>query len=337
MTAQTLRGLDFRGRTIELAVDLAVEGARSYARSRITMGRFGTMPVVLKKRTDDSPEAKAAFAHEIQMGRRLRRRLPQEDSYPAELAMFLLSDRDDEEATWQLMRARGSRLDTVGQLEDEHEWRQFTESMFRALRWLEYAQVVHRDLTPQNVFWDREQRAVHVIDFGLATVVGTRRSATGVGRSPWASSAQLRGAGNVGFADDVYSAGLLAFQLGTGARERDLPPDRATIDNCPLWVRDSLWTHGGRQLPSSLDVLHRLGCEDIRPPSRNIDPIEVGRRLFDDLAARKQDDRRQLMTRPYDPPSQRSEPDPRILRWAVACGVVLMLLVVILALAIGAS
>jgi len=95
------------------------------------------------------------------------------------------------------------------------------------------ANLVHRDVKPGNIFLaeaaSEDPVRVCVLDFGIARVVShdqdTRLTKTGIPLSPaYASPEQLRGERNLTCASDVFSLGVVAYQLLTG--EKPLPADR---------------------------------------------------------------------------------------------------------------
>ena len=88
---------------------------------------------------------------------------------------------------------------------------------------LDYAHrqgVVHRDLKPSNVMIDREGNAF-LTDFGIARAAGGDKDLTGtgllIGTPGYMAPEQARGDGTVDRAADIYSLGVMAFEVLTGA------------------------------------------------------------------------------------------------------------------------
>ena len=86
--------------------------------------------------------------------------------------------------------------------------------------------VIHRDLKPANIRLDARGEPV-VVDFGLAKVPGVdderarAMTTTGqfIGSMPWSSPEQAEGAhGSVDTRSDVYSLGVILYQILTGGR-----------------------------------------------------------------------------------------------------------------------
>jgi len=79
--------------------------------------------------------------------------------------------------------------------------------------------VLHRDLKPENVLMSKRGQ-VKVTDFGVARVLGTRLTATGiiVGSPAYMSPEQLAGVSSqkLSASSDIYSLGVLLYELGEG-------------------------------------------------------------------------------------------------------------------------
>lgn len=81
--------------------------------------------------------------------------------------------------------------------------------------------IVHRDLKPENVLLD-DQGTVKVVDFGLAAMAGLRgedritRSAVAMGTMSYMAPEQRRDAHGVDHRADLYSSGVVLYELLTG-------------------------------------------------------------------------------------------------------------------------
>jgi len=77
--------------------------------------------------------------------------------------------------------------------------------------------IIHRDIKPANIVV-LKSGAVKIVDFGIAQVGGNRLTRTGqiVGSIYYMSPEQLNDSGELDIRTDVYSAGVVLFQLLTG-------------------------------------------------------------------------------------------------------------------------
>ncbi|MEW6433253.1 MAG: protein kinase [Myxococcota bacterium] len=128
--------------------------------------------------------------------------------------------------------------------------------------------VVHRDLKPANVLVDRGGRP-HLVDFGIARMLEHDVRLTATGHAPmtpaYASPEQVRGA-PVATGSDIYSLGVVLYELLTGASPYRVPPDRvdallrAISDDEPEPVsraarRSATHAHLARHIEGDLDAV----------------------------------------------------------------------------------
>ena len=156
-------------------------------------------------------EARDRFFREADMAGRLRH--PDivtvygagEDEGTAYIAMELLSGQD------LSLYAQPARLLPVPQV---------LHIMARVARALAYAHrqgVTHRDIKPANIMIEPERGAVKVTDFGIARIMDSTQTRTGLvlGTPSFMSPEQMAGA-RVDGRSDLYSLGVTMFQLLTG-------------------------------------------------------------------------------------------------------------------------
>lgn len=100
------------------------------------------------------------------------------------------------------------------------EARRLLAEIADALAYAHLRGVIHRDIKPDNILLDRESGRAIVTDFGIARAVeaGTRLTITGnaVGTPTYMSPEQAVGEREVDGRSDIYSLGVLAYQMVTG-------------------------------------------------------------------------------------------------------------------------
>ncbi len=161
---------------------------------------------------DGLEEARVRFFREAEMAGRLRHpdivsvREAGEEDGSAYIAMELLSGRDLSEF------AQPDRLLPVPQV---------LEIVARVAQALAYAHrqgVTHRDIKPANIMVDTDRGTVKVTDFGIARIIDSTQTRTGLvlGTPSFMSPEQMAGA-RVDGRSDLYALGVTLFQLLTGA------------------------------------------------------------------------------------------------------------------------
>ncbi len=98
------------------------------------------------------------------------------------------------------------------------------EGFCAALAWIHSQKVIHRDIKPSNVMFTTAG-ALKLMDFGIAKELATDQlRSTRTGTPGYASPEQQEGT-PLGPASDIYSAGIMFFELLTGNRTSGRPAE----------------------------------------------------------------------------------------------------------------
>ena len=142
---------------------------------------------------------------------------------------------------------------------------------------LDYAhahKVIHRDVKPGNILFDDEEQA-YLSDFGIARVFNGDDEATqqrltkpgyALGTVTYTSPEQVRGVSEIGAASDIYSLGVVVFEMLAGRVPYD---DPSTILRAAQHVKDPIPSIQALQssLPKGVDaVINRVLAK--RPEDR---------------------------------------------------------------------
>ena len=168
-----------------------------------------------------SPEARQRFSREAKAAARLRSRyvvqVYDDGETPAGTPYIVLEYLDGETLEQRLERERDIPLNDAVRI---------TRHVARALSRAHAQGIVHRDLKPGNVFLTRSEDdefgwLAKVLDFGIAKLVehgvaSTTKTGTLLGTPLFMSPEQVRGASSVDSRSDLYSLGLLFYNMMTG-------------------------------------------------------------------------------------------------------------------------
>lgn len=126
------------------------------------------------------------------------------------------------------------RLQRQGRLDPE-EVRRIVIEVARALAYAHEQGVVHRDIKPDNILLQRRDGRVMVTDFGIARAVtergDARLTATGmaIGTPAYMSPEQSAGERAIDGRSDLYSLGVVAYQMLVGEPPFDAPSTPALL------------------------------------------------------------------------------------------------------------
>ena len=178
--------------------------------------------------------------------------------------------------------------------------------------------IVHRDVKPSNVLISRDDR-VFLADFGVSRLVDAvgRMTSAGIvmGTTTYMSPEQVRD-GDIGFATDVYSLGLVLLECATGQREYPgvgAETAVARLSRPPLIPEELPEPLAGVLRAMTVDEAH------LRPSAQRCAAMLAGEEEAPATVAPHQ------VSSPADSGRSKSQ----LLRWALAVGTALAALVVV--------
>jgi serine/threonine protein kinase len=101
----------------------------------------------------------------------------------------------------------------------EDQSRLFFQQMIMALEYCHSLKIVHRDLKPENILIDKENNCIKISDFGLSTMLKHNdemiQNACGT-PNYLAPEVMKQTGGYLGQAADIWSAGVILYNMATG-------------------------------------------------------------------------------------------------------------------------
>jgi serine/threonine protein kinase len=219
-------------------------GAKKGDLERLARSRLGDGEVTLANATAffDSVADDTNFNENARLRHSLRRRFADEANAVATLNhpnIVRVTDFGDENGVPFLVMdfVNGRTLNHVIQHRESMDvaYRlQLIEDLCQALSYAHARGVIHRDIKPANLIIDTETRRLKILDFGVARFWSSGSStAVGVpiGTLSYMSPEQILGASQIDGRSDIFSAGVVLYELLTFARA--FPPS----DSLPNLIR----------------------------------------------------------------------------------------------------
>jgi formylglycine-generating enzyme required for sulfatase activity/serine/threonine protein kinase len=183
---------------------------------------LGTSAAVKVLSTDlgDDPKFRERFFQEARTQAQLRHpHIAQViDFHEQDGAYFLVVEYVDGQALDKIIRAAGGPIEIPRAL----DW---AKQALSALDFAHQKKVIHRDVKPANLLIDGRDQ-LKVVDFGIAIEIGGRRLTTmsaSIGTPPYMSPEQIISPWRIDHRADVYSMGIVLYELLTGRVPFDDP------------------------------------------------------------------------------------------------------------------
>jgi uncharacterized protein (TIGR02145 family) len=210
------------------------------------------------------------------------------------------------------------------------------KQMLQALAYVHKQQLIHRDIKPSNFMLDKEGN-IKLMDFGIAKNTDASsaeytQTGTGVimGTPMYMSPEQVKATKEVGFTSDIYSMGVLLWQMVTGTKPFDsealsIPEIQYAILKEPLSLTNTSWD----------SVIQKATAKD--PAQRYASMGEWWREFTRNTQESNREDKSQAKTSPIEEPTiitqaveewqNQQVPKKRTWRWYAGIGGALVLAV----------
>jgi serine/threonine protein kinase len=275
---------------------------RYEVQKRIAIGGFGSIYAAVQVEheadtTIERPVALKIMHRELAADDNLVARFRREGELltklhdPNTVATYELGETPDGMPFIAMELLDGEPLSRVFQLHGRLPWQRMlriVRAMCSALAEAHARGIVHRDLKPANIFITSDER-VKVLDFGIAKIMASSDvpstqeltvMGTAVGTLEYMAPEQLMG-GHADGRSDIYTAGVLAYEMITGRR----PFDAAGLDLLTMQLTESPPPPSSHvPLPAEVDRVV-LTCLAHDPSDRFADVHELARAIDAVLAA----------------------------------------------------
>lgn len=188
------------------------------------LNRFVAIKMLPPRSGDDLPGFSERFEREAQSMARL--------NHPHIVSVYDFGETAFGQSYFVMEYVEGADLERLiagGQLTLDHFYG-WIPQICEAIQYAHDRGIVHRDIKPANVLIDLEGR-VKIADFGLAKLTGADKPETeltqenlSMGTPDYASPEQIDGGGQVDWRSDIYSLGVLMYQMLTGRLPRGAFP-----------------------------------------------------------------------------------------------------------------
>jgi serine/threonine protein kinase len=186
-----------------------------YLAREVATGRQAALKILRQVPDSGADQAFDRFLREYQLIAQL--------SHPGIVRIFDLGIADDHAYIAMEYCGGGSLKQRMTERVDPDTAFRYVRDAAGALAALHAAGIMHRDLKPANVMF-REDDSLVLIDFGLARQAALDAEITGTGEifgTPYYMSPEQGHAGHVDQRGDIYSLGVMFFELLTGRKPFD--------------------------------------------------------------------------------------------------------------------